>query len=486
MKSALHGTLIYSIPLIAQRLVGIALLSVVTRVLTPDDYGMLMLMEQVGIILATLLGGHFAAALGYFYCENDSRDHRARVTGTAVAGAFAVGWFATLACLPANRLLARYVFGSPDALRYLPVFLLAFPFNFAYEAICGWFRVNNRPGAFAACSLLRILITAAGIGILVGILKFHVMAYMVTSVAALAIPVAVFGIYLLRSTPVAWSFPLFWRMFRFSLPLSLSWIAMFVINYGDQFVLRHYRSLAEVGIYGLAYRISMLVNFALSSFFAYWSAQVYQILRREDARTVFARFLTYCMLLVTFAALALVLGCRPGLRILVAPAFWPAAAIVPILVAANSLRAIGEFLRCRFLAAGRPRYDTFCNWGAMAICVALYMLLIPRYGMWGAGWATFFTFILLSTLSFVWTYRMQSYDVECGRLLKLAAVATGILVLYYAVPVSALYLQVAWSALLLASFPLGLLVLRFPTPGEMNALRSFVGRYLPQAAAAGS
>ena len=71
---------------------------------------------------------------------------------------------------------------------------------------------------------------------------------------------------------------------------------------------------------------------------------------------------------------------------------------------------------------------------------------------------------------------MNSYRVEGVRLLKMGSVLVVIVAIYYAVPVSSLPRQIAWSALLLALFPAGLWALRFPTPGEWQGLRSAVQR----------
>jgi hypothetical protein len=91
--------------------------------------------------------------------------------------------------------------------------------------------------------------------------------------------------------------------------------------------------------------------------------------------------------------------------------------------------------------------------------------------MWGGAIATAVTFGLMFAVSAVWTYRMQPYSVEGVRLLKMGIVLGGITAVYYAVPVKSLAAQVGWSALLLAMFPAGLLLLKFPTPGEMEAVR---------------
>jgi O-antigen/teichoic acid export membrane protein len=476
IKSAFRGSLVYAVPMIGQRVVSILILSVVTRVLTPSDFGMVALLEQIYSVLSVLFGVQFTSGLGYFYFQKDSERHRAGVVGTALAGAFALGTIAALVCLPFSRFIAIHVFRNIEAQRYLPLTILGMPFGFLLEALFGWLRVADRQRAFTVASLLRVVGMAGGVGVLVGVFKLHVIAYVVTWLAVIVGLCVVLGIYAMRTVRFSWSSEVFWGMLRFSLPMALSWVAMFVINFGDQFVLPHYRPLGEVGIYSLAYRIGMLVSVSISSFFTYWNAQVYQIMQREDAEPIFARFLTYCLLLVSGCSLLLILGARPGLRILVAPAFQPAAAIVPVIVAANAMRALGEFVRTRFLADGLPKMDTYCTWVGLAVCVPSYFLLIPRYGMWGAGAATFLTLLVMGVLSFAWTYRTRSYPIEFSRLMKLCGVSLSIGVLYYLVPVSSLVGQMAWSALLFCGFPAGLWLLKFPTPEEWSGMRSIASR----------
>jgi O-antigen/teichoic acid export membrane protein len=433
---------------------------------------MLSLLEQVGFVLNILLGGSFSSALGYFYFQKNEAGERAKVVGTAIFGSCLFGCLAGFVGWSSMRFLARDVFRSEDALRYLPIVFATMPFDFGMEAFLGWLRVEDRQAAFAKIALLRIALTVVGIGVLVGVLKFHVLAYLSTALTVNIILTILMSVYLWRNLRPALSFDLFVRMFRFSLPLGLSMIAMFVVNFGDQFVLRQYRSLAEVGIYALAYRVGMVVAVAYGSFQIYWAAQVYGILQREDAETVFARLFTYSILLASALTTLIGLASGPGLRILVGRDFLAAIPLIPVIAAANGIRAIGEFVRFRFLAAGHPGYRTLCDWAGMAVCLALYFLLIPRYGKWGGAVATLGTFVFLAVISIVGTYRMNPYRVEGRRLLKIGTIVSTIAILYYAVPISSPGWQIAWSGLLLSLFPTGLWLFRFPTPGEWNALRS--------------
>jgi O-antigen/teichoic acid export membrane protein len=473
-KGAFRGTFLYSIPIVGPRIVSLLLLSIVTRVLTKQDFGMLSLIDQVSAVLGILLCGQFAASLGYFYFRTDSEEERSRVVGTTIGGSFVIGIVAALICWPLMGLIARDVFRTQEALRYLPFVLVSLPFDFGNGAFGAWMRVEDLQVGCAKISILRIALTAAGILVLVGLFKIHVMAYLSTTLGTYVVVTAVSFLYLFRVRRPRISLRLFLPMFRFSVPIALSMIAAFVMNFGDQFILRRYRSLDEVGLYALAYRMGMVVSVAYASFHAYWSAQVFQILQRKDAEMVFARLTTYVVAAISFVSLMLVLGAEPGLHILVARDFRAAAPLIPIITIANAVRSIGEFLSCRFLADGRPGYKTWCDWAGMVVSLGLYFLWIPRLGMWGGAYATLGTFIFMLAISAAATYRVRPFRVEGGRLLKVAAVVAAILALYYAVPVSSLALQIGWSALLLALFPAALWVLRFATPGEIEAARSMV------------
>jgi O-antigen/teichoic acid export membrane protein len=197
-------------------------------------------------------------------------------------------------------------------------------------------------------------------------------------------------------------------------------------------------------------------------------------MRRDDAHTLLARLFTYMLLALSSCSLGLVICSRPAFQVMVGPDFQAAVPLIPLIVAAYFIRSIGEFLRCLFLVAGKPGYDAFCNWIGMAVCLAAYFVLIPRYGMWGAALATAITFVVITGISIVWTYRLNRYRVEGVRLVKVGVAAGGVLAVYYLAPVSSLPAQIGWSALLLLMFPCALWLLRFPTPGERQMLRSGV------------
>ncbi len=470
-KNILQGSGLYSIAIVGQRVASVILLPITTRFLRPSDYGMADLLEQVGVILAILLGLQFSSALGYFYFKTETAEARRPVAGTGVMGAAGLGVIVALVCWPFAGIISKLVFGSAMGAPYLRLVFATMPVNFLVEALLSWVRVENRPGMYVIGTLVRIVGTIAGTVALVGVYRLRVWGVLSTSVLAMGAASVFLGLYWLRKARPVFRVELFIRMAKFATPIGLGGVAVFFIHFGDRFFLAHYRPMAELGIYVLAYKLGMLLAVVYSAFQIYWSAQVYQIMQRHDADKVFARLFTYVILGLSFFGLGIVVTAKPALRILAAPEYRGAAALVPIVVAAYYMRAVGDFLRCLFLAAGRPAYDAACNWLGALFCLAGYIILIPKYGIWGAAFATAAAFSVIGVVSVVWTYRLRPYSVEAGRIAKIVASLACAIPAYVFIPANSLAAATGRAVLSVAALLSLLWVLRFPTSGELTALR---------------
>ena len=469
-KDALQGTGIYLAGSIVQRIAGVLALPITTRFLTTAEFGIMDLLEQTTSTIGLLFGTRFGSALGYFYFEKDSAEGRRSVVTTSLLGAILFGFLATLICRPFTASLAKIVLGDPAAARYFNLPLLLMPATFATEAAYTLLRVENRPVAYTVMSFVRIALQLAGIIVFVAFLRLHVMGTVYSACVGAAGTAAILLTHCFRRFGFAFDRGLFVRMAKYALPLGLGGIAMLFVHVGDRFILPHYRSFSDLGIYVLAYKIGMLLSVMYAAFGAYWNAQVFSIMRREDADTMFARMFTYMILGISLCGIGLIVGARPMLRILAAPRFWGAAALVPPIVIAYYVRSIGDFLRCLFMVENRPGYDAICNWAGAAGCAIGYFALIPKFGVWGAAYATLAAFTLLGIMIAAWTYRLRPYRVEGRRLLKIGLAVAAAMLPYVMLPDSSLTVSIASASASLALFLLTLWLVRFPTSGEWEVI----------------
>jgi O-antigen/teichoic acid export membrane protein len=473
-KRVAQGSSLYSLAYVLPQIASVLLLPVTTRFLTRADYGIADLLQQTATVASVLLGLNFASSIGYFYFKTETSEGRATVTSTSVIGAFLLGSIGALVCWPFAGLLSGWIFPGVSATAYLRLCFAMMPVNFALEAFLGWLRVESKPGIYTLVSALRTLCTILGTVVLLVVFKAHVWGILWSTFFAVLAVTLFLIVYCFRTVPLRMDPELFWRMARFSLPTGIGALAMFAIHFGDRFILPHYRPFDEIGIYSLAYKMAMLLSVANSSFLTYWGAQIFGIMRRPDADYVFSKLFTYVAVGLTFCALALICWTKPVLLLMAGPRFQSAEAVVPVLVLAYYIRGITDFFRYLFLVEGRTGYDAVCSWIGAAACVAAYFVLIPGYGIRGAAWATVIAFGLMGSVSTVWTYRMQPYRVESGRLFKMSVAFFAALAFRILLPGSTFAATAASATVSLAIFPIVLLALRFPTREEGRTIRSAI------------
>ena len=475
LRAIFRGTGIYSIALIGQRMASVIVTPIVTRSMPLAQYGVMELLDQIGSVLSILLGGNFSAALGYFYFETDSPEQRRKTVGASVFGGAIIGLTAGLICWPFAGVLSRTFFHSNVAVLYLHVMFINLPLLFAAEALFGWLRVADLSIAYVRGALLRIGLSVVSIIFLVGLLKLEVFGMILSSVIAAGSITLIVGAYCMRRGRPMFDLLAFRRMASFLPPFAMSGMSMFVINFGDRFFLSQYASFQQLGMYGLAYKLGMMISSVYACFQNYWTGQVYAIMRRDDADALFGRIFTYVTLVMALCFLGLLVGAKPAVRILAPADYGAAARLVPLIAGAYAIRGVGDFFRSLFLVAGRPGFDSVCTGTSALLCLGGYWLLIPRYGMWGAAIATFVTFAIMAVLVVSWTYRMRRYRLEGSRLIKIGIALLAISILHIFVPLPGFLAEVGWAVAAVLGFLLLLVALRFPTPAEWGLVNRASG-----------
>jgi len=172
------------------------------------------------------------------------------------------------------------------------------------------------------------------------------------------------------------------------MPLAaLGWI----ISLSDRYVLAGLTGPEQTGIYAAAYGLASAPFIMLGQFLSLTLRPVYfdavvQNDRRRERRTF---FVWMAALAGAFAlGLALVIAFRePIVRLVLGEAFWGAADLLPWIAAAYGLQAVQQLFEHVIQALHSTRRLLAMHALGAATAVALFFLLIPRYGAQGAAMA---------------------------------------------------------------------------------------------------
>ncbi len=198
-----------------------------------------------------------------------------------------------------------------------------------------------------------------------------------------------------------------WReIVRQSWPIGISIIFNLIYLKSDIIILSLFRTEAEVGLYGAAYKVldvittipTIFMGLVLPVLTAVWSA---------GQKVDFERKLGRAFEFLTMIALPLVVGAavvgRPLMSLVAGQAFAESGDYLAILMIAGAAVFWSALFGHTIVALGRQR-QMMWGYGIDAVLsLVLYFLLIPRFGAAGAAWVTVFSevFIAIATAAVV-------------------------------------------------------------------------------------
>lgn len=258
---------LYTAAMIVQRAMSLLLLPFYTRYLNRTDYGVLEMLDLLMSITAVLVGVRLGQALFYFYYTVDDDRERRRLVTTAFLGAALLGVIAAVAGLLLAVPLSRFVFETPRYASLVRIAFLGFAGSMPVEIGFCYLRVRGRARLFLAATTVRLAMNVAVNVVCLVVLNLGMASLLWSAVISTSCLALYFAWVILLSEAGTFHRALFSQMVRYSLPLGVSASGDFVLHFGDRLFLRGAVPLADLGLYGLAYKVGMVVPSVTTPFF---------------------------------------------------------------------------------------------------------------------------------------------------------------------------------------------------------------------------
>jgi O-antigen/teichoic acid export membrane protein len=189
-----------------------------------------------------------------------------------------------------------------------------------------------------------------------------------------------------------------------SLPLMVASLADWVIYAFDRWVLNHYCSSAEVGLYALSYNFAKLFStLVIASISGAYSPYIYGqfqdrgVLEPERENLAFIKAFGFIFLVVL--PVIYVAG-KPVVQFVVGSQFQSSYHYILPIAFGYLFLGITYLLQMSTNFLKRTRIISLMYVAMAAANVALSFGLIPRYGIWGATWASCLTYFIMMVLAF--------------------------------------------------------------------------------------
>jgi O-antigen/teichoic acid export membrane protein len=471
LKELLRHSAVYGLGSIVARIVGVLLLPLYTRYLSPGDYGLIETLVALSAVLAALVAQGMKSAFFRFYFDSPDDERRLLVVRTAFWYVMAAATAVLILGVALCGSISWVLFGTHDHAGLVAASFVGLWAAMNYEQMTSLFRVEQRSTAYVAATLSNVGVTIAATVLLVVVLDKGPAGVIVGNFTGTLIVYAALLVYRRRRLGFQFDRSLYRAMNRFGLPLVPSAVALWLTQFSDRFFLVKLADAHEVGLYSIGVRIASAIVLLLTAFRMAWPAFAYSIDDDREAQRTYSFVLTYVVFVTCWLALALGLLAPWIVRLIATPPFYPAENVVAPL--AFGVAAFGAYVVVQ-IGTGRAR-RTASNWLvtglAAAVNVALNLALIPSFGRVGAATAMVSAYTLLF-LAMAWrAHRVFPVDYQWRRVATLAAAAVGLTVLG-----KALGAPFAVALALIAAYPLVLGLLGFYLPAERQRLRRLFPR----------
>jgi O-antigen/teichoic acid export membrane protein len=214
------------------------------------------------------------------------------------------------------------------------------------------------------------------------------------------------------------------RYVTFGIPMMMSGLLYFVLNYGDRYLVGWLLGIREVGIYAVAYGIGTIPFLLMTPVDYIYYPTVTALWNRGELGEV-RRCIRQCLGAVLAIGVPAVVGVAalgaPLVTLVSGPEFLPAAGSVPVIAVAFLAFGIGVVGERVVLVGDGSRTVTAVSGAVAALNVGLNLLLVPRLGIGGAALATLLSFVAYAALTLGLARRHVAIDADVVLLLKVVA-----------------------------------------------------------------
>lgn len=415
--------LIYGLGDSVNKIIGILIVPLFTRYLSPADYGVAGVLVVTNTLIIGLCDLGMSNAMARFF--HDEKNPK-KIFGTAQMAMISVTAIIAIIGIIFAKYFSIFLFKTPDYTQVVSLSFLTIPFSIAVTAPLMRLRLEEKAKTYAFFSVSRVVMTVILNIILIVGLKLGLKGFILGPLINAVFFAFIISIFTWENIGFAFNYPLFKKMFKFGFPFVLGLISFWIMDWADRFILTRLTNISEVGLYNLGYTMGMAVMLFVGSFQTAWTPFYLSIRKEPNAKKIYSSIMTYYSLGIGFIVLVIAVFSRDYFGFLTPEKFHSAYLIVPIIALAYAIRGNFSIVAAGGFLKKRPIFEVSSDVIAVIINITGMFLLIPTFGRLGAAWATLISYIVLPIILYLLTYRLFAIKYEFVRLIKILIIGIGL------------------------------------------------------------
>jgi O-antigen/teichoic acid export membrane protein len=386
--------LTYGLGSILPRLAGLLLLPLFTRYLTPEDYGIIALLGWIGIAVTPFMSAGLGAGLAPQVFRPEYAGRRREVIWSALMIVVTAS-FVVLACVCMAEQELFVWLGVPASAR------VGFWLGIAALSLSAWLiplqgnlQFIGRARAFTAVTLVTTIGTLLLAVWLVVFLRRGVRGWFEAMIGGQVVALGLASLFCRGLGAPCISGAIVRRLLASGFVLMPATFFVYALQHGNKWLLQEKHGLAELGVYNVAFNLSLAMNLVGSAVQSAWFPWIMaQRERRAEALEKNADMLVWLALGLGVLNLWIGAMARPLMALMTAPPFHHAYPLVALNAHAHVWAGLFCVAVIPLYFAGKENRQTLV-WAVATLLYTIFSLwLVPQWGAFGCAWSTVLGFL---------------------------------------------------------------------------------------------
>jgi O-antigen/teichoic acid export membrane protein len=369
---------------------------VFTRLLTPDEYGILALFASIISVSNIFLSFNFSGAVARYYHEKDKKFGQFISSNILFLFLFNIFSF-SLINLFKNEISSLI---NIDVDVFIIAIIVAI-FNIPINMFLSYLQTSKQSDKYSFLSVSKSVIMLVISIIWVYLLseqRYFGKIYANLVVSGVIFIIAI--IYFIKLGKPKFKFKYVKYSLVFGVPLIPHALSNFILSYFDRIAINQLTGSFDTGLYSFAYNVGMIMNVVVMAMNKAWVPMFYDNLKENNYNKINSMAINYSKY-IFFAAISLILFSKEIVMILADKSYYAALDLVPIII----LSSVFIFFYTLFANYSFYRKKTAlistATLLAGAINIGLNYWLIPKFGYIAAAYTTLFSYMVLFILHYI-------------------------------------------------------------------------------------
>lgn len=385
----LRGTAIYGLGSVLNRAVTFLLLPVLTRFLSPGEFGISALLDVACALLVAVFSLGFGSSLTLCYFDGRDAARRLATISTAFWVLAASGVVLGAVAWGGSTTTAAWLLGGGEHAPLMRLALLTAAAMILPQPFSLRLQFEERAGRLVTINLVSTVLVVVFSVVGVVVLERGVRGLWEGRLAAHGLTFLLFaGQFVMRGLARLSRFRVDTarELLRLGLPMVPAFASLFVLLQANRYILSLFRDLDTVGLYSVGVQLGAVMALAISAFSTAWTPYFMGFNdRRDEAPEALSRVMTYYVLGFGGVSLMFYAWARAVLMVMTPPDFHIAYRVTGLAATAQFLIGLFNVLLPPCCFAKEIKFASVVQGIAALLAICFNLILIPRWGMAGAG-----------------------------------------------------------------------------------------------------